>query len=734
MRRDVEPAAIRTVFRYHRTADTAPEEVVGERAFFSKSDFDNADHTFEGHVDERGNFKGRVRIFDENVEYALPSPWGDREITMCGPFSIGFAYIQGNPRESRLFAKDPAEYGVLRGRVDKFGGIYIYRDGIRILPYGNADFDFLGIETRRNKGATYYFFAYRRMFGTIDLTREANGDLHEKAGREGFRENKAYRQLKHICENLLVQLAAEFFRQGSPQNEVFEKQKSQFAELELVRRRREAEAREKRSEFERRTNEVLAAISEGAPTIQSQKFVEAAERRLKGARMRTGASGDEAAKRIIAVERELLSEFDALVASFRVTKPRGIGLTQKIRRDYASYLSEFEQLQRDVFTPAAARIEALTSEAAREARSAIERRQWIEASLQQAIASGSKDVRSAKSEVEQALSALSAGVTDAVRTALQETDQVVASTLQRIEALELASLGEREFSRIRSEAETTIRNEASRRAESLRQLLGLIEVAAASLRGGTGTHPEEVTAALEEELLALREREAADIELTQLGTAIEVINHEFSSTIKQVRDGLKTLGVWAKEVDDLKVLYERLRTAFDHLDGYLTLFTPLQRRLYRSRVTIRGATIAAYIADLFRQRLERHQVELVITPQFRKHSFRGYPSSFFPVFVNLVDNALFWLSDRRGVRRVTIDSAGPTMIVSDTGPGVAKRDRDAIFERGFTRKPSGRGLGLFIARAVLRKEGYEISLAGSNAGAAFEIRPLSDHIRTGTQR
>ena len=50
------------------------------------------------------------------------------------------------------------------------------------------------------------------MFGVIDIGIEANQNLVEKAGREGFRENRAYRQFRSILENFLVQVAAEFFR------------------------------------------------------------------------------------------------------------------------------------------------------------------------------------------------------------------------------------------------------------------------------------------------------------------------------------------------------------------------------------------------------------------------------------------------------------------------------------------------------------------------------------------
>jgi signal transduction histidine kinase len=105
---------------------------------------------------------------------------------------------------------------------------------------------------------------------------------------------------------------------------------------------------------------------------------------------------------------------------------------------------------------------------------------------------------------------------------------------------------------------------------------------------------------------------------------------------------------------------------------------------------------------------------------------KGYPSTFYPVFINLVDNSLYWLKDRPEPRIITLDlMEGDAWTVSDNGPGVAIRDREAIFERGFTRKPGGRGMGLKISRDVLAKEDYTLSLVDSapGEGTTFKIKP-----------
>ena len=115
------------------------------------------------------------------------------------------------------------------------------------------------------------------------------------------------------------------------------------------------------------------------------------------------------------------------------------------------------------------------------------------------------------------------------------------------------------------------------------------------------------------------------------------------------------------------------------------------------------------------------------TEAFSESVTRGYPSSFYPVFVNLVDNAIFWLSQREpSVERIIeLDAAQGVFRIRDSGPGVHRGDREAIFENGFTRKPGGRGMGLSISRETLRRIGYDLALAdpADDQGSTFLIRP-----------
>ncbi|MBE0618320.1 MAG: ATP-binding protein, partial [Proteobacteria bacterium] len=176
---------IRTAFREHG-APGVYDDLVDESRFFTPDEFKNADHHIGGRFDEFGQFEGTVSVYGEaNEAYRIPWSKAQGRETSCGPFSVNVAVVQGQEKATTIPLEDHA---VLTQKLNRLGGLYIYRDGIRVLPYGDTDYDWLSIEKRRTYSASYYYFSYRRIFGAVELSRQGNPALSEKAGREGFRE------------------------------------------------------------------------------------------------------------------------------------------------------------------------------------------------------------------------------------------------------------------------------------------------------------------------------------------------------------------------------------------------------------------------------------------------------------------------------------------------------------------------------------------------------------------
>lgn len=134
---------IEVAFRDFRSTDGTYYDILNKDEFFTPEDFEIADHHFQGEFDEFGQFSGTIKIYREkNFDHKITWNGNNYKPTECGPFKINMAYVQGAQRQSVI---DPENYGIIIAKGDKYGGLYIYRDNIRILPYGNSDYDFIDI-------------------------------------------------------------------------------------------------------------------------------------------------------------------------------------------------------------------------------------------------------------------------------------------------------------------------------------------------------------------------------------------------------------------------------------------------------------------------------------------------------------------------------------------------------------------------------------------------------------
>ncbi|WP_217239297.1 sensor histidine kinase [Streptomyces sp. AC555_RSS877] len=126
-------------------------------------------------------------------------------------------------------------------------------------------------------------------------------------------------------------------------------------------------------------------------------------------------------------------------------------------------------------------------------------------------------------------------------------------------------------------------------------------------------------------------------------------------------------------------------------------------------------------------------VELVVSEESRLDDGLLPPSlpsrDLVTILGNLIDNAVDAaqgsVPGRVTVTAYTVDGE-LVLRVSDTGAGVDPAHADAVFQRGFSTKPSGpggRGLGLALVRqAVNRHEGALTVAEADGGGAEFEVR------------
>ena len=709
-------------FRDYKTNDGSFVSIIDKEQFFTEEEFELADHHFQGQFDKYGQFKGLVKIYGEKTYNHIVN-WSDNHYreTECGPFKINLAYLQGELKSSRV---DAENYAVIKAKGDKFGGLYIYRNNIRVLPYGDSDYDFLDIEKNRSKRASTYFFSYRRMFGAIEIADREHSGLVEKAGREGFIENKAYRQLQAILKNFFVQLAADFFgeKNKTAQSEFYNQKKDEFNAYHNALERRDKLAKSKKEKFAKELNAFFLDLTEHKFDKDLKKLLEEFENNLHSVLYIKDA--DEASQRIIDLEFEIRHKVTDYRKRISVSAPKGFVLTKSMRIDFETYLNEFKILEQTLFKNINNSIDQLIDTFTTRLNLEISKRKRLEQAVNLISTEALSLNKKKKNETNDIVSDVSRKIKDLTNELMIDLDNQIRNVKDQFKLLSTEKADNFDLVVERQRMEAEIESISHRNTDVMERIIRQFEsFYLEKNENGQIITNDLIAEATSEELEELRERLQSDVELSQLGLAVGILHHEFNSTVNSIRRSLKDLKAWSDVDTKLEGIYKNIKINFEHLDGYLNLFTPLNRRLNRRREDISLLDIKAFLIDLFKSRLERHDIAFKHTKGFASRKIYGFRSTFYPVFVNIIDNAIFWLKQSdvpEKIIRLHADDSG--IYISNNGVEIKPQDKERIFELRFSRKPNGRGLGLSISKEVLNAEDYDIFLTQPREGSTVTFK------------
>lgn len=161
---------------------------------------DAATAIVEGVIDARG--VATRRVYSKHLGIDI-SETLDKPVLLTGPLEFSAAYF--------VFRRDAlnpdASLGVRKARAlsERFGGIRLYRDGLRVMPYGEAENDWLGLDAiYRKRGSVLAPIGNKNFFGEVLIGRDENPLLIDTASREGLLENEALDELQGFLVNAAV--------------------------------------------------------------------------------------------------------------------------------------------------------------------------------------------------------------------------------------------------------------------------------------------------------------------------------------------------------------------------------------------------------------------------------------------------------------------------------------------------------------------------------------------------
>jgi len=685
-------------FEYHFWVhkDSMTEiDLVARENFFERTELDRADHCISVEFTKAGTFEGQVRAYKKTEKYVY-NPQRPKNAAQYGPFKIKFWYVEGSYDNSQLTQDDWAAYN---DKLDLFGGLYIYRDGFRVLPYGRTEYDFLKLEEKRSKRVGSGF-SYRQMIGYIEIGRDQNPALKDKAGREGLIVNKEYRQFVEDLMGLFDDLMKRYFRTDA------DTLKSR--QLEEIRKLEEKSRIEEDKKIDSLAKDFRKKLKNNSPLMDIIK----SEIETLNEELNSQLINPHIDYQLVSQLMERIVTKKSQLGELFIAKPKRFPLTKDEERKLSDYSTKYYGTEK-----------------------AIEDCEKFAETIKNRLPSDSL-----KNELDKQNAIFCSEIESAIEIYNFSADEATEHIIDMFgKDLARAHLDyRREFDTLSSvqddDKETT--------EEKITQSKKLYENTMERFRFRYQpfiNHLEQLSLDVDEDLLTgyykseldkAKERLQAVNELAQLGMAIEIIDHQFHVLYGQISSSLSHLKEYAQKNQAANERYGELCLAIEHLETNHKLLTPLFRTTRRVRSDITGADITAYLNRFFKRTFEEQNIKLCIDPSFEKYHYFSFESVITPAYINLINNAVYWLSSKSD-KKIEITEEGGKIYIRNNGERIDDADLDDIFKLFFSRRPGGRGIGLYLAKTNLNTVGYDIHAVNDervlkDGGACFVIEEMGE--------
>ncbi len=207
-------------------------------------------------------------------------------------------------------------------------------------------------------------------------------------------------------------------------------------------------------------------------------------------------------------------------------------------------------------------------------------------------------------------------------------------------------------------------------------------------------------------------------DLAAVGLSVETASHDMSMMLSKGVDAIDNL---IKDIDGGVLTDEQIENELHSIRGMFSFVKDQMRDIQlmfksskQKRRPIRFEDLLEKVEKIYKRTLNRENIEYTVNKIGSPIIVKCTDAVILQLLINLFDNAVYWLAMPDIVEKkitITLDGNNQQVIFSDNGPGIRDDDKPFIFEAFYSGKEDGRGLGLYIARQLLQRMGYSISLA-----------------------
>ena len=171
--------------------------------------FSSLNYTFKGNVNDKGevkyDYESRKTKKKISAKFKINLKQPSR-VSQSGPFEFEFRVWDREPENLRGLASEiGSTLRDIKSDLDAGAGVSVYRDGFRVLPYGEIKNDWLRLDLRRVNNPTRRL-SNNQVIGYISINLDNNPQLVDQSNREGIVESSAFNDLKESITFILNEL------------------------------------------------------------------------------------------------------------------------------------------------------------------------------------------------------------------------------------------------------------------------------------------------------------------------------------------------------------------------------------------------------------------------------------------------------------------------------------------------------------------------------------------------
>ena len=671
--KDTSVIGISTNFYVHKELETY-DLLQSRGEFFTHSDFDLADVYIKGEFDGNGSFNGTLRIFDDFIEYSYENPRKRDSRSFYGNVPIELGYSQGEEKSSIL---SELQFSRISNKVKEYGGLYVFRDDFRVLPYGRENADFLNFELRRSKRAGTYYFSYRRMYGYIDLTRGGNPNLKDKSSREGLINNAQYRAFTSDAINFFIVLAQDFFA-TDPKQSIFRDKLNEIRDQNEALQADRTRERAEKVAFTKSLNSYPDRLDDHRNKYEN--LLNLLDNKLENINI------------TYSEVEEILDELQKMDLEFKSLIPK-IPKRYKPTEKQRERLYKFEKTLNHYIETTSSRREELN----KKAQDKLEIRDLkidFTKKYNGYISSLEKSINLNRLQLENKFNLLTKDYRERARKLVNSLSENKEKTIESISSKEqiiyLTEEIEKLYNISLEEAEKTL----FPLVEHINRLTFDID-------------EEQVQGAYKAQYEQMRYQWELTRDTAQLGIAVEIIDHEFNQLYARINNQLKALNR-DSVITSIKE-FNFLEKNFRQLEDKYALLSPLYRISGALNKNISFNSIYNYLLEFFENQIEEYSIKFEVSEIFKNQFINIKEPVIYTAFINIINNAIYWMRNKER-RVIKLDYLTDTqeIIIANSGEEIPEFRLDKIFELFVSQRPNGRGIGLYLTKETLNEVGYDV--------------------------